>query len=205
MVSPSDPIVGLGRERGQASLLLLGVMAALLAGTLILFGFGQALGARGKHQRAADLAAVSAGQVMRRHYPRLFEPALLEGGVPNPRHLSTSDYLALARDAAEQGARRNGVRDARVRVAFPDGGFAPSRVTVSIRGGADVRLPGAERARRLEVRARATAELTPSEDLEIPAHVGGGYDGPLAYRQGKPTPHLFWAGPAEVRRPGGSA
>jgi len=41
------------RERGQASLLLLGVVAALLVGVLVLFGFGQALGARGKHQRAA--------------------------------------------------------------------------------------------------------------------------------------------------------
>ena len=49
----------LAGERGQASLLLFGLLA-LLAGTLILFGFGQALGARGKHQRAADLAAVSA-------------------------------------------------------------------------------------------------------------------------------------------------
>ena len=37
------------RERGQASLLLLGVVAALLVGVLVLFGFGQALGARGKH------------------------------------------------------------------------------------------------------------------------------------------------------------
>ena len=38
----------LGPERGQAALLLLGVLAALLAGTLVLFGFGQALGARSK-------------------------------------------------------------------------------------------------------------------------------------------------------------
>ena len=57
-------------ERGQASLPLLGMLAVLLAGTLVLFGFGQALGARGKHQRAADLAAVSAAQVMGRHYQR---------------------------------------------------------------------------------------------------------------------------------------
>jgi hypothetical protein len=174
-------------EAGQVALLLLGVLAALLAGTLVLFGFGQALGARGKHQRAADLAAVSAAQVMRRHYPRLFEPALLEDGVPNPRHLSTSEYLALARDAAERGAHRNGVPEARVAVAFPDGGFAASRVTVSLRGGADVRLPGAERPHRLDVRARATAELTPSDDLGMPAiGEGGGYHGPLSYRQGKP-------------------
>ena len=102
---------GLGREVGQASLLLLGMLAALLAGTLVLFGFGQALGARGKHQRAADLAAVSGAQAMSRHYQRLFEPAVLEDGSPNPRHLSNEEYLALARAAALRGARRNGVAE----------------------------------------------------------------------------------------------
>lgn len=44
---------------------MLGAVAALLAGVLILFGFGQALGAKGRHQRAADLAAITAAQVMR--------------------------------------------------------------------------------------------------------------------------------------------
>ena len=179
-------MVALNRERGQAALLMLGLLAALVAGVLILFGLGQALGARGKHQRAADLAAVSAAQVMRRHYHRLFEPVSLEDGVPNPRHLSTSAYLALARSAAERGARRNGVRTGGVSVEFPDKGFAPTRVTVSVRGRADVRLPAAERRDGVEVRARATAELTPTEELGIPAGAGGGYDGPLAYRQGKP-------------------
>ena len=101
-------------EQGQATLLLLGVVAALLAGTLVLFGFGQALGARSKHQRAADLAAVSAAQLMRRHYTRLFEAAVFENGEPNPRHLSNDGYLALARAAALRGARRNGVAPARV-------------------------------------------------------------------------------------------
>jgi hypothetical protein len=185
MVSRGCPIVGFTREGGQASLLLLGVLAALLAGTLVLFGLGQALGARGQHQRAADLAAVSAAQIMRRHYPRLFEPAFLEDGVPNPRHLSTAAYLSLARAAAERGARRNGVRTEGVSVEFPDQGFAPTRVTVTVAGSAEVRLPAADRGDRVDVRARATAELTPADDLGIPVD-GGGYDGPLAYRQGKP-------------------
>src|SRR5688500_19217086 len=99
-------MTGLDGESGQAALLFLGVLAALLAGTLVLFGFGQALGTRGKHQRAADLAAVSAAQVMRDNYARLFEPPFLRAGVPNPRHLSTAPYLALARAAAQRGARR---------------------------------------------------------------------------------------------------
>src|ERR671917_2877596 len=91
---------GLPPEQGQAALLMLGVLAALLAGVLILFGFGQALGARGHAQRAADLAAVSAAQVMRRNHARVFEPAFLEGGVPNARHLSNHAYLSLARAEA---------------------------------------------------------------------------------------------------------
>src|ERR687894_1268753 len=96
-----------GGERGQAALLMLGVLAALLAGVLVLFGFGQALGARGHAQRAADLAAVSAAQVMRRNFARVFEPAYLERGLPNPRHLSAAAYRSLARAGALRGARRN--------------------------------------------------------------------------------------------------
>jgi hypothetical protein len=130
---------GLGRERGQAALLVLGVLAAALAGTLVLFGFGQALGARGKHQRAADLAAVSAAQVLRRRYSRLFEPAFFASGLPNPRHLSNAAYLALARAAARRGARRNGVAPGRLEVSFPGAGFAPTRIRVAVRGGAEVR------------------------------------------------------------------
>jgi hypothetical protein len=178
---------GSGGERGQGSLLLLGVLAALVAGTLVLFAFGQALGARGKHQRAADLAAVSAAQVMRDNYARLFEPPFLRGGTPNPRHLSTPAYLALARAAAHRGARRNGARAARIDVAFPGGGFAPTRVSVALRGGADVRVAAGRRPDRIEVQARATAELVPGPDLGPSGLAdGGGYSGPLAYRQGKP-------------------
>jgi Transglycosylase SLT domain/D-alanyl-D-alanine carboxypeptidase/Putative Flp pilus-assembly TadE/G-like len=174
-------------ETGQAALLFLGVLAALLAGTLVLFGFGQALGARGKHQRAADLAAVSAAQVMRDNYARLFEPPLLRAGVPNPRHLSTPAYHALARAAAQRGARRNGLRSARLDVSFPGAGFAPTRVAVAIRGGGDVRFAAGRRPDRIEVRARATAELIPADDFGLSGLAdGGGYDGPLAHRQGKP-------------------
>jgi hypothetical protein len=180
--------LALAGERGQASLLLLGVLAVLLAGTLILFGFGQALGARGKHQRAADLAAVSGAQVMSRHYGRLFEPAVFENGLPNPRHMSNDSYLALARAAALQGARRNGVATSRVDVDFPDGGFAPTRIEVSASGEARLRL-GERRRERIPVQASATAEIAPDLNIAfgMPTHgSGGGYSGPLAYRMGKP-------------------
>ena len=177
-------------ERGQASLLLLGMLAVLLAGTLILFGFGQALGARGKHQRAADLAAVSAGQVMSRNYARLFEPPLLENGLPNPRHLSNAAYLALARATTLRGARRNGVPAEQATVEFPGAAFAPTRVQLRVRGAADLTV--GDRPERIPVRASATAEIAPDlgAAFAMPTHgSGGGYEGPLAYRMGKSMRH----------------
>src|SRR5215218_2365638 len=120
--------------RGQASLMMLAVVAAVLAGALVLFAFGNALGAKGRHQRAADLAAISAAQVMRDLYPRLFEPPFLEPDVPNPRHLEEADYRALAAAAAVTGGRRNGADVQPSDVTFPVAGFAPTRVTVRVRG-----------------------------------------------------------------------
>jgi transglycosylase-like protein with SLT domain/D-alanyl-D-alanine carboxypeptidase-like protein/putative Flp pilus-assembly TadE/G-like protein len=166
---------------------MLGLLAVLLAGVLVLFGFGQALGAKGRAQRAADLASISGAQVMRDNYARLFEPAFLRAGVPNPRHLSTPAYLALAREAAQRGVRRNGLPRAEVGVAFPDAGFAPTRVTVLLRGGAGIRVAAGRPPDRVEVHARATAELIPGDDFAVPGQADrGGYSGPLAYRQGKP-------------------
>jgi Transglycosylase SLT domain/D-alanyl-D-alanine carboxypeptidase len=175
-------------ESGQATLLLLGVMAALLAGALFLGALGNALGAKGRHQRGADLAAMSAARAMADAYPRLFEPALLENGEPNPRHLSLTAYTGLARRAAIRAGRRNRVRVRAADVRFPNGSFAPTRVTVRVRGRAEVRLDRRRRARRIPVPARATAELAPGAGgPALPGQAsGGGYSGPLAYRQGKP-------------------
>ena len=172
--------------RGQASLMMLAVVGVLLTGALVLFAFGNALGARGKHQRGADLAAIGAAQVMRQHYPRLFEPPFIEPDVPNPRHLDEDEYLALARAAAVRGGRRNGVRVRVSDVTFPGGGFAPTRVRVIARGHGRVRLGNRHQA--VPVRAVATAELSPAGGgAGMPGNAsGGGYDGPLAYRQGKP-------------------
>jgi D-alanyl-D-alanine carboxypeptidase/Putative Flp pilus-assembly TadE/G-like len=176
--------------RGQASLMMLVVVGVLLAGAVVLIAFGNALGRRGRHQRAADLAAISAAQVMRDLYPRLFEPPFVEPDVPNPWHLEDSEYRALAIAAAIRGGRRNGVQVRAGDVTFPGSGFAPTRVTVRVRGEARVRLGSESQsvARRIPVPARATAELSPgSGDEGLPAHAsGGGYDGPLAHRQGKP-------------------
>jgi hypothetical protein len=106
MASPASRTTDPPGQQGQASLLLLGVVAVLLAGVVVLFAFGQALGARGKHQRAADLAAVSAAHVMRHHYGRLFEPAALPNGAPNPAS-PLAGRLPRARPRSRPDGRRS--------------------------------------------------------------------------------------------------
>ena len=175
-------------ERGQALLLLLGVLAAVLVGTLVLVAFGEALGGKSRHQRAADLAAVSAAHRMSDDYFRLFEPPALPDGLPNPRHLTTAEYLLRARSAAIRAAARNGVRLGPADVGFPGGGFAPTRVRVRTRGSVRVKVENGRRRRQVDVEASATAELAAlAVSGGMPAMAtGGGYSGPLAYRSGKP-------------------
>jgi hypothetical protein len=175
-------------EHGQASILLLGVVAVVIAGALILAAFGQAYGARAKAQRVADLSAIAAAQAMRDAYPRLFEPPFLRPGIPNPRHVDRAAYLATARAAAVRGAQRNGGSLAPSDVHFPDAAsFAPTQVSVEVRGDAPVRVQarGPDAQRHVPVHATATAELSPGPATTATAS-GGGYTGPLAYRQGKP-------------------
>ena len=169
--------------------MMLAVVGVVLAGAVVLLAFGNALGAKGRHQRAADLAAISAAQVMRELYPRLFEPPFIEPDVPNPRHLEEAEYHELAIAAAIRGGRRNGVVVRPGDVTFQAWEFAPTRVTVQVRGEARVSPAGSggEAVAGIPVRARATAELIPDAGGGLPGHAsGGGYDGPLAYRQGKP-------------------
>jgi soluble lytic murein transglycosylase-like protein len=181
-------LAAVAAQDGQALLLMLGVIAAALVGTLVLVAFGQALGGKSRHQRAADLAAISAAHRMSDDYFRLFEPATLPNGLPNPHHLSTLEYLARARSAAVRAGGRNGVRLGLTDVTFPGGGFAPTRVRVRTRGAVEVRVKEGSRKRRVEVRASATAELAPlGIGPGMPEMAsGGGYSGPLAYRGGKP-------------------
>jgi hypothetical protein len=179
----------LGSERGQAALLLLGAIAALIAFALVLASLGQALGARGHAQRVADLAAVSGARAMRDAYPRLFEAAYLRPGVPNPRHLDRARYLALARGAAVSGGRRNGLVVGPADVRFPDGAsFAPTRIAVDVRSSAAVRISGDHSGRHhVAVRAHAEAELSATGGSTFAVTGGDGeYTGPFAYRQGKP-------------------
>src|SRR5687767_2371428 len=115
--------------RGQAAVLLVSGLAGVLVGALVLGAVTRAIGREGSAQRAADLAALAGARAMREAYPRLFEPAAVDGR-PNPLHLERAGYLALGRRAAELTAAANGAAGADV--DFPDGAtFAPVRVKVA--------------------------------------------------------------------------
>ena len=161
-------------------MLLVGGLAALLVGVLVLGAVARGVAREAGAQRAADLAALAGARAMYAANPRLFEPALIDGR-PNPRHLSREAYLDLARTAAERVARANGAETATV--GFPDGdSFAPVRIRVGVREVVEVRQDSERR--RVPIDVAAEAELAPGM-LDGLAE-GGGYDGPLAYRQGKP-------------------
>jgi len=168
-------------EAGQALLLLIAAMCAALVAALVLGGIAQGLGAKGRNQQAADLAALGGARAMRASHDRLFVPAVVDGR-PNPRHLTRDAYLAAARARALTTARLNGAR--RVEVAFPDGdAFAPTRIRVTVRDPAVVEVGGHRRS--APVLAVAEAQLAP--DVASAFGTGAGeYRGPLAHRQGKP-------------------
>jgi soluble lytic murein transglycosylase-like protein len=180
-----------GGESGQALSMVLIVALLIAVAGGFLFAYGQAMGSRGRYQRVADLAAMSAARVMRTSYPRLFEPPLLPDGLPNPMYMSRPQYLALARAAAGSAGVRNGVRLGFGDVTFPDLlSFAPTRVTVRLKRTARLRLPafGGRRGAALPVASRATAAIAalPTAGGPVPSGGGGAYAGPFALRQGKP-------------------
>src|SRR4051812_38003342 len=117
-------------ESGQALLLVLGALVAVLLGAVVLGGVAQAIGRRADSQRAADLAARPGARALRPAYPRVLEPAQI-GDRPNLAHLERAEYLALGRRIARLTARRNGAGDADVE--FPGAALAPLRVRVHVR------------------------------------------------------------------------
>jgi hypothetical protein len=158
--------------------LLLGVMAGLVAVGCLLAAYAGGVGTHQARRGAADLAALAGAEAMRVAQPRLFEPAELDPGVPNPRHLERGAYLALARRVAMATARRNGAHD--VTVTFPDAAaLAPTRIAVTVRD--PLRVAG----RTVASAARAVAEVAPVTLPSAGGDLSGGYGGPLAERQGK--------------------
>ena len=125
-----------GRDRGesgQALILALGGALALLAGALALVAIAGAVTGKGRVQRAADLAAISAARSMRDDLPHLLSPPTLPNGLPNPAHIDKGTYLAQARAAALDAGRANGIAPGRLRLAFPDlASFAPVRAKTTV-------------------------------------------------------------------------
>jgi hypothetical protein len=170
-------------EEGQALPLALGGCFVLIAGALALVAIAGAITGKGRVQRAADVAAISAARSMRDDLPRLLSPPTLPNGLPNPEHMEKAVYLWRARAAALAVATENGVEPSCLRVSFPDLiSFAPVRVRTSVL--AELELgPGRQ---SVEASAVAEAAAPPSALGAMPAIAGGGgYSGPLVYRNGE--------------------
>lgn len=170
-------------EMGQALPLALGGIFVLVAAAMALVSIAGAITGKGRVQRAADLAAISAARSMRDDLPRLLSPRFLPDGRPNLAHLEKSAYLARARKAALEAGRANDVASAGLRVTFPDvGTFAPVQARVVVLAHLDL---GEDQA-GTEASAVAEAASAPSSATGMPATAsGGGYSGSLVYRQGK--------------------
>ncbi len=184
----------LGGELGQSLPLMLGAAAAVIAAALVLVAIGGAITARGRVQRAADLAALSGARSMRDDFPGLFAPVLRPDGSVNSAHLGKPEYLSRARAAAREAAARNGVPPSAVAVRFPDAeSFAPVRVRAQVRAEVDPEALRRRDRRRADERSRVPLEASAVAEAAPPAGwsglpatgSGGGYSGPLAYRQGE--------------------
>jgi hypothetical protein len=170
-------------ETGQALILALGGALALIAAALALVAIAGAVTGKGRAQRAADLVAISAVRSMRDDLPRLLSPPRLANGQLNPNHLGKESYLARAKAAALAAARANAVDPDRVQVRFPDASsFAPVRAKATIV--AVLREGDGQR-----VEAAAVAEAAAPYGAEAGGGTGmasgGGYSGPLIYRDGE--------------------
>jgi LAS superfamily LD-carboxypeptidase LdcB len=173
----------LGGQAGQAMpVTLFFALAAIVVGVLLAIVGSAATGAS-RFQRAADLAAVSAARSLRDDHARLFVPATLANGSPNPRFLSDAEYRRRATEEATEAAARNDVPDAVTQVSFPGDGFAPTRVRVELT--ATPALEGDRADDDLRVIAVAEAYPAAATPVASAQATGGGYSGPLATRQGE--------------------
>jgi soluble lytic murein transglycosylase-like protein len=171
----------LAEEDGQALILALGGALAILAGALALVAIAGAVTGKGRIQRAADVAAISAARSMRDDLPGLLAPPRLPNGMPNPAHIEKAAYLGRARLAATEVARANGVDPKRLAVDFPDqDSFVPLRVRTVV-----MALLGGAGGTTVEASAVAEAAAPPGAAAQPGLATGGGYGGPLVYRDGE--------------------
>ena len=169
-------------ERGQALILALGGTLAVIAGALALVAIAGAITGKGRAQRAADLAAISAARSLRDDLPRLLAPVRLANGSPNPEHLAKTSYLARAEQAAMAAARANGVDPENVRITFPDAdSFAPVQAEAEVLA----RVEGMGERLPVETSAVAEAAAPLGAAGAMGMASGGGYSGPLIYRDGE--------------------
>jgi hypothetical protein len=75
-------------EAGQALVLAIGGCFVLIAAALALVAIAGAVTGKGRAQRAADLAAISAVRSMRDDLGALLAPPRLPTGLPNPAHIA---------------------------------------------------------------------------------------------------------------------
>jgi hypothetical protein len=170
-------------DSGQALILAIGGSFVLLAGALALVAIAGAVTGKGRVQRAADLAAISAARSMRDDLERLLAPARLPSGLPNPVHIDKATYLARARFAAAEVGRANGVDPRRLRIRFPDReSFAPVQTKAVVTASVEVG-PASTRVEASAV-AEAAAPMGAAAGAATMAS-GGGYSGPLVYRDGE--------------------
>ncbi|MBS1864182.1 MAG: transglycosylase SLT domain-containing protein [Actinobacteria bacterium] len=165
--------------------LALGACFVLIAAAIALVAIAGAVTGKGRAQRAADLAAISAVRSMRDDLPRLLSPPRLPGGLPNPSHISKAAYLQGAREAALTAGRGNEVDPGRLRISFPDrSSFAPVRAKATVVGRLEL---GSGEPRDVEASAEAEAAASvATAGGEGPAIANGsGYSGPLVYRNGE--------------------
>ncbi len=178
-----SPAPARGAESGQALILALGGALGLIVVALALVAIAGAVTGKGRAQRAADLVAISAVRSMRDDLDRLLAPPRLAGGRPNPDRIDKAGYLERARAAALEAARANGVEPRRVLLRFPDrGSFAPVRaratIVAGLRGGEGQRVEASAVAEAAAPYGGAAAGATGIAS-------GGGYGGPLVYRDGE--------------------
>ena len=177
-------VEGAGRESGQALILALGGAFVLIAGALALVAIAGAVTGKGRVQRAADLAAISAARSMRDDLPRLLSPPTLaqrpaEPGPPREGRLSG----AGAGGGGRRRARRTGSTRTACGSASPT--EPPSRRCGRRRASSrDLELGASaarSRRRRWPKRPRRSAPAAATPAMAS----GGGYSGPLVYRTGR--------------------
>src|SRR5262249_24080899 len=102
---PTSP--GPRGQRGQALLVLVAAMCVAVIAAFVARRVARGLGAQGRAQDAAALAALAGARAMAASYDRLFQPAYV-GRRPNPLHLERAAYLASARSRALATGQLNG-------------------------------------------------------------------------------------------------